>query len=152
MQSTFLPIVKESKLDKFKLEWHKWLVLSNTIEDEKCPGKLKPEFSTTNGEMIALCPKNYFAYCYDTSETKDGRKGIPKWAELTMNDFRETLYHDNKDRNVVEVKSLRLDRQNKQMTRTTTRKAGLSGVHVKLRVATDRITCTPLVLPNGKYI
>jgi len=151
MEKTFLPIVQPEKFQKFQAEWQNWLVLSNEIEEEKFPGKLKPEFTTRNGQIIALCPKNYFAFCYETNEVKDGRKGIPKWAELTMNDFYDTLYNDQKERNIVEVRSLRLNRD-KHMSRTTTRKAGLSAIHVKLQVDQDRITCSPLRYRDGTYL
>lgn len=63
MESVFFPIVKEGMLAEFKKEWVNWLVLSNEIADEKRPGLLKPEFQTNNGEIVALCPKNYHIYC-----------------------------------------------------------------------------------------
>ena len=63
MESIFFPIVKPSLLAEFKQTWHKWFVLSNEIEDEKCPGLLKAEFSSSNAEIVALCPKNYQIRC-----------------------------------------------------------------------------------------
>lgn len=38
MGDIFLPIVKENLKSEFMDEWGKWLVLSNTIEEEKFPG------------------------------------------------------------------------------------------------------------------
>jgi len=70
MESVFFPIVKNGMLEKFKSEWTKWFVLSNKIEDEKRPGLLKPEFQTSNGEIVALCPKNYQIYCFNNSMSK----------------------------------------------------------------------------------
>ena len=64
----FFPIVKEGKLDEFQENWAEWFVLSNELEDEKCPGKLKEEFQTQNGEIVALCAKNYQVCCYDKCE------------------------------------------------------------------------------------
>ena len=122
--------------------WDRWLVLTNAVEDQKCPGKLKIEFCTQNGEMIALAPKSYYTYCRTTAATKDGRKGIPKSYPLTLMDFYKTLYGKNINHS-VEVRSLRLNRD-KQMTRTTTTKSGLTGIHVKLSVSEDRVTCRPL--------
>ena len=143
MEKIFLPIVKEEKMTEFKAIWGSWLVLSNEIVDEKTPGKLKPEFLTQNGEMICLAPKSYYAKCYDTQTTKDGRKGIPNWADLKLESFYDTLYNATATRHVADVRSLRLN-QNKQMTRTTMLKSGLTGIHVKLGVKEDRVTCVPL--------
>ena len=66
MEKIFFPIVKEGKLEQFKEQWSEWFVLSNELVDEKTPGKLKEEFQTQNGEILALCPKNYQVCCYDT--------------------------------------------------------------------------------------
>ena len=137
-------------LDEFQKVWGNWLVLSNTVDDEKCPGKLKVEFLTHNGQMISLAPKSYYAVCADSNKIKDGRKGIPKWFDLELNDFFDVLYNDNAAKNVTEVRSLRLNME-KQMTRTTTRKSGLTGIHVKLAVQKDRVTCQPLKV-NGIYV
>ncbi len=41
MEKTFLPIVKPDKMADFLKTWRDWLVLSNEIEEEKFPGKLK---------------------------------------------------------------------------------------------------------------
>ena len=150
MEHIFLPIVKKEKLAEFKNVWGDWLVLSNAIVDEKTPGKLKTEFSTRNGEMIALAPKSYYAHCRDTEDTKDGRKGIPKWFQLGISNFYDILYNDEAKKNIAEVRSLRLDRD-KRMTRTTTRKSGLTSIHVKLGVQSDRVTCLPLKV-EGKYL
>ena len=65
MEKMFFPIVKEGKLEEFKQTWSEWFVLSNELVDEKTPGLLKEEFETQNGEIVALCPKNYQVACYD---------------------------------------------------------------------------------------
>ena len=130
--------------------WGEWFVLSNDIEDEKCPGKLKKEFLTQNGQMVCLAPKSYYAYCRDTEVSKDGRKGIPSWANLKLCDFLDVLYNDNAPKNMTEVRSLRLNKE-KQMTRTTTRKSGLTGIHVKMAIQSDRVTCQPLQR-NEEYL
>ena len=152
MENVFLPIVKKDRLDEFKRVWGNWLVLSNTIEEKKKPGKLKPEWSSTNGQMICLAPKSYFAACRTKTgkaAVKDGRKGIPKYVKLTLDDFAETLYGESAQKR-VEVHSLRLNKD-KEMTRTTTRRVGLTGVHVKMSVGPDKISCSPLQ-QNGQYI
>ena len=66
MEKMFFPIVKEGKIEEFKETWGQWFVLSNELVDEKTPGLLKEEFETQNGEIVALCPKNYQVACYDT--------------------------------------------------------------------------------------
>ena len=142
-------MVKPDKLDEFKNTWEKWLVLTDAVEDQKCPGKLKIEFFTQDGEMIALAPKSYFAYCRKNNKSKDGRKGVPKWHPLTLSDFFETLYN-NKTNHAVEVRSLRLNKE-KQMTRTTTIKSGLTSIHVKLGVKSDKVTCEPLKI-GGRIV
>ena len=129
MEKTFLPIVRPEKKSDFLEKWRDWLVLSNDIEEKKLPGKLKPEFSSIDAEMIALAPKSYICYDFSTQEQKDGRKGIPNSAKLELEDFRDKLYNDSE--HYVTVNSLRLNRS-KDMVRTTTMKRGLSSINVKL--------------------
>jgi hypothetical protein len=81
---------------------------------------------------------------------KEAKKGIPYSCKLELNDFVETLYGENKVSHMVEVRSLRLNYE-KQMTRTTLRKTGLSDIHVKMGVQNDKVTCLPLK-EKGKYI
>ena len=147
MEAIFLPIVQPNKLEEFKLKWNEWLCLSNQIEEEKTTGKLKIEFLTFNGRMISLSPKSYFCLCKDTLKTKDGRKGVPNWWDLRLLDFESTLYRKAKTK-PIEVKSLRLSHKTKKMKRTTTRRVGLTAIHVKLGMASDLITCQPLTKNN----
>ena len=147
MENIFFPIVKDGQLENFQKVWQDWLVLSDAVEEQKCPGKLKPEFCSFNGEMICLAPKSYFAYCRTRDKSKDGRKGIPKYHQLTKDIFYDVLYDDTMPRHVTQVNSLRLNRD-KEMTRTSTRKRGLTAVHVKMSVGPDRITCGPLKCKN----
>ena len=109
--------------------------------------KLKVEFLTFNGRMISLAPKSYFCYCWDTNQTKDGRKGVPSWWDLRFDDFEKALYRKNKSSS-IEVKSLRLGQKERRMKRTTTRRTGLTSIHVKMSVQEDLITCTPLKKNN----
>ena len=150
MEQVFLPIVKPELLSEFKSVWGNWLVLSNRIEDEKRPGLLKVEFSTRNGEMVCLSPKSYYALCRDQNKSKDGRKGIPSWFDLDLDSFRNVLYRRTNEKSVAQVRSLRLDKD-KKMSRTTMHKSGLTGIHCKLGVADDGITCEPLCV-NNVYI
>jgi hypothetical protein len=150
MKQVFWPIVKPEKLEEFKKVWGEWLVLTNTVEDEKFPGKLKTEFSTSNGRMISLAPKSYHAYCHAKNETKDGRKGIPNWHILSQNNFGDVLYNKDNRPKTTEVRSLRLN-TDKKMTRTSTIKTGLTGIHIKLGVADDGVTCEPLKI-NGEFV
>ena len=136
MEALFYPIVQKGKLDEFKSKLGEYLVLSNEIEDEKVPGKLKEEFQTIKGEMIALCPKTYFAHCLDSKSKKDGRKGIQNGTELEAGEFKDVLYGDIDHRTTV--KSLRLNKERK-MARTSANKRGLSGIIYKTAVKEDRI-------------
>lgn len=63
MKKLFFPICKPEKLEEFKIAWKEWFVLSDLLEDEKCPGLLKEEFCTQDGEIVALCPKLYQVHC-----------------------------------------------------------------------------------------
>ena len=74
---------------------------------------------------------------------KEAKKGIPYSTKLELDEFKETLYGDGKNKHTIEVRSLRLDRD-KNMTRTTMRKYGLTDIHVKMAVQSDRVTCLPL--------
>ena len=82
MEKMFFPIVKNGKLDEFKEKWSEWFVLSNKLEDEKTPGLLKEEFETQNGEIVALCPKNYQICCYDKGEIKKFLKKFTIFNQL----------------------------------------------------------------------
>ena len=148
MKKTFLPIVKPEMKEDFLRKWRNWLVLSDEIEEKKLPGKLKPEFSSTDAEMIALAPKSYICYDFATESQKDGRKGIPNSASLDLEAFRDVLY--NESEHFVEVNSLRLNRS-KEMVRTTTRKRGLSSINVKLSIE-DNINCRPLKDTEGNFL
>ena len=127
--------------EEFLRKWRDWLVLSDAIEEKKLPGKLKPEFSSIDAEMIALQPKSYMCYDFSKNERKDGRKGIPNQIELELDEFRDVLYKSTP--HYINVHSLRMNKE-RTMTRTTTRKKGLSAIFVKQRVGEDRIICSPL--------
>ena len=150
MSAIFLPIVKKDRLDDFKKEWGNWLCLANTVEAEKRPGTLKVEFLTTFGQMISLCPKSYRAHCITSDESKIGKKGIPMWFDVKLQDYYNCLYDDTAEKSVAQVCSLRLDKE-KKMTRTSLRKVGLTAIHAKRAVLDDRISTEPLS-ENGKYI
>ena len=75
-------------------------------------------------------------------DIKEAKKGIPHSWRLELQDFLDTLYEDA-GKHTVEVRSLRLNKD-KKMTRTTLRKQGLSDIHVKMSVGSDRIVCLPL--------
>ena len=141
MEKTFLPIVRAEKLDSFLEKWRDWLVLSKDIEEQKFPGKLKPEFSSTDAEMIALAPKSYICYDFENNRSKDGRKGIPNHLTLELEEFRQVLY--NSQEHFVNVNSLRLNK-NKEMVRTSTHKRGLTSINTKFRIESDLIETKPL--------
>ena len=149
MEKTFLPIVRPEKRESFLEQWQDWLVLSNDVEEQKLPGKLKPEFSSLDAEMIALAPKSYICHDFSKNSNKIGKKGIPLIVPLELDEFRDVLYSNLE--HFVDVKSLRLNRD-KEMVRTSTRKKGLSSITVKLRVGQDLINCHPLVDRANKFL
>ena len=81
---------------------------------------------------------------------KEAKKGIPYSCKLELADFKDMLYGDTTYQHKVVVKSLKLNKD-KQMTRTTLRKNGLTDIHIKMSVCADRITCEPLK-KDGEYI
>ena len=41
MLSVLLPVVKPEEKENFMKNWEEWFVTEESVEDEKCPGKLK---------------------------------------------------------------------------------------------------------------
>ena len=150
MEALFFPLVKEGKMDEFKANWHKFLVLSNEVEDEKYPGKLKEEFQSTEAEMIALCPKSYFAHCLKSNERKNGQKGIANSVSLEACEYRSVLYGSEINHRTI-MRSLRLNPE-KKMVRTKLNKRGLSNIIYKTAVSEDRVQCHPLQDANHKLL
>ena len=103
------------------------------------------EWSTTNGELVALAAKSYMGFDYDAGVSKRGTKGIPHSIKMEMQYFRQVLYQTNEDHHIVSINSLRLNRD-RVMCRTNCVKQGLSDIFIKLAVDTDKITCLPLKL------
>ena len=148
MESLFYPLVRPEKIESFKKNWESWFVLTEEIDDQKCPGKLKVEFLTRSGEMYALAPKTYFSYCTKTNQLKDGRKGIPKSFPLTAKNFHDALYNPEIDQKRIKINSLRLNKR-KAMGRCTLNRKSLSSIHCKLHVGDDNISCSPLEKNNS---
>ena len=92
----------------------------------------------------------YQAYCGDQNEFKRSTKGIPHSNKFSMEIFKSVLLDETTPKQTVDVNSLRLDR-NKNMTRTSVTKTSLSDIFLKMRVESDRITCSPLS-KNGQIL
>lgn len=150
MEALFFPLVKEGKMDEFKAKWQNFLVLSNEIEDEKFPGKLKEEFQSIKAEMIALCPKSYFAHCLKTNERKNGQKGIANSVSLEAFEYRSVLYGSELNHRTI-MRSLRLNPE-KKMVRTQLNKRGLTNLIYKTAVSEDRVQCHPLRDANQELL
>ena len=150
MESLFFPIVRDDKMESFQSNWERWFVLTDEIEDQKRPGKLKVEFLTRNGEMYAVAPKTYYTHCLDANISKDGRKGIPKSIPLTAKNFHRALYEDDTTNEKIQINSLRLNRE-KVMGRCTLNRRSISSIHCKLSIGSDKISCSPL-RKNGKIL
>ena len=71
------------------------------------------------------------------------RKGIPAWVDLKMNDYKSVLYGEQWTNKTIEVRSLRLNKD-KEMSRTTVFRRGLTAINIKLAVQEDGISCLPL--------
>ena len=136
-------------------------------------GLLKPEFLGTNGVYIGLAPKSYILTQYDENgqaEIKKGAKGkfffqkkaffifninlnffsegVPRCVKLTENEYRQCLFegtpHD------VPFNALILN-SDKEMSRISTTKRGLSDAITKIFVHDDKVSCSPL-RKNNVYI
>ena len=82
IKKMFLPIVKPEKMKSFLSTYKDWFVTTDQIEDIRCPGKLKIEFSMLEGHFVALCSKSYIAECQ--LEQKIATKGIPHSSKLEL--------------------------------------------------------------------
>ena len=89
-------------------------------------------------------------YKYFSEEIKKATKGIPHRCELSIEEFKQVLYGNETFEHRVDVRSLRLNRE-KEMTRTLLRKRGLTDIHLKMAVASDKVVCEPLK-KRGKFI
>ena len=90
--------------------------------------------------------------CYDAENDiiKKSTKGVPHRNEFSMKLFQDVLLDETTPRQTVKINSLRRNRD-KEMSRMSVEKASLSDVFVKMQVAEDKISCSPLKL-NGKYV
>ena len=164
LRAVFDPIVKPEMRESWERNWKKWFVTLATVEDERFPGKLKREFKFllsyiilivflgefqfTKGRFVALGPKTYHSINLDNDEVKMGSKGIPHNQQLQSEAFLEALFSNNS--HYVTLRSLRLN-QNREMSRITQIKRGLSDIFLKFPLDDDGITCRPLKV-NGKYL
>ena len=99
---------------------------------------------------MALTCKSYLALNLENEEIKRSSKGIPHRVQLEMSQYRDVLLQNNEDPHKVLMTSLRLN-SDKKMARYKFEKKGLSDLFYKLRVANDKITCTPLT-EGGEYL
>ena len=90
------------------------------------------------------------AHDYSTGDKKRGTKGIPHSIPLHLEHFRAVLYKTSEENHTVSFNSLTLNKQ-KSMCRTLMFKQGLSDIFIKLAVADDRISCSPLKV-DDEYI
>jgi len=67
-----------------------------------------------------------------------------------MEQYSDVLYRGHETNHMIELKSLRLSRD-RQMARFSIHKKGLTDLFYKLRVESDRISCTPLQV-NNEYL
>ena len=77
-----------------------------------------------------------------------GSKGIPHDEKLKSEAFLETLFSNNS--HYVTIRSLHLNK-NREMSRITQTKQGLSDIFLKFPLDDDGITCRPLKV-NNEYL
>ena len=121
----------------------KWFVLDETPEQQREPGLLKTEFSTTNGSAVMLTPKCYHLLDNQTQELKLASKGIStKNVEIEHNDFLLALYQ-NKKKVVTECK-MQFNQSEWTMETLKMKKNALNTNFTKLRLNSDNVTISPL--------
>ena len=76
MRAIFEPLLKENRKEDFFKIWADWFVLEETVRDEKTSGKLKTEWQTDNGSIIALCNKMYMCVDHTSDNFKRSTKGL----------------------------------------------------------------------------
>ena len=118
----------------------KWFVVDpNDPWDIRYPGKMKVEWETTTGSMIALCPKTYFAFDTETEEFKRSSKGIQHSVKLRYKDYYNVLYED--EEKYVPNNLIKL--HGSQMCTFIGQKRGLQGEFIKAFVEKDRVSIKP---------
>ena len=96
--------------------------------------------------ILSLCPKSYFAICFDkeAENDKDSRKVASKGVSKKTNKFQYSQYkevcYENK---TYDATNFTMRVQDKQMRTLKCMKRGLGGVHVKNQVQDDRISTVP---------
>lgn len=143
-RACFNKIVKPSKMQSWIAKSPDWFVLTQQVEHKRQPGLLKPEFISTNGVFVGLCPKSYIISQYDeegNAIVKNGAKGVQKSVRLTEEAYRQSLFEN--DVKMVPFNSLQLNSR-KQMVRVSTTKKGLTDTLSKIVVHSDRVTCSHL--------
>jgi hypothetical protein len=99
------------------------------------------------GEFIALNPKCYYALDA-TSGVKRSSKGVPHNIDLTLQNYKDVLYKNTS--HSVTTHQLRTNTK-KQMIHAVGEKIALTDIFVKMHIAQDKITCSPIKI-NNKYI
>lgn len=108
------------------------------------------EWSTRSGIFVALGPKMYQGFDSETSDIKRSSKGVPHSHKFIMQEWLDMLLDENAERSLVEINSLRLDK-NKKMCRMKMKRKSLSDIHLKTNVQADKVTCVPLS-KFGKFL
>ena len=129
----------------------KWFVLDETPEQQREPGLLKTEFSTTNGSAVMLSPKCYHLVDNITNEVKMASKGISsKNVEIEHYDFLAALYENTK-KTVTEC-GFQFDTKTWTMQTLKKKKNALNTNFTKLRLNPDNISVSPLYTMKNDLI
>lgn len=123
-------------------------------------GLLKIEEEIDQGSLVALSPKCYNLTGSSMVPINDGQskevfkvkralKGIHRDSKLEEQDFLGCLYEN--DQVLRDQYSFRIRNDSKNIDLIKNKKIALNNTYYKMRVHTDRVTCTPLTKEN-KYV
>ena len=133
--------------------YQKWLIFKRdylvpdenpTMEERRRPGLWKLEYATDpsqKAEAICLSPKCYWIGV-SAKDNKKAQKGINFSSQTAgLEDFRSALYDDIVP--LVEMASLRYNKESSQMAIYKISKPSLNSCYVKFFVSQDRVKCIP---------
>ena len=92
----------------------------------------------------------YQCFSPGDAKPKKSTKGIPHQNEFSQSLFEDVLFN-RVGRQTIQLDTLRKD-PNKKIIRTSTEKSSLSDIFVKMRVAPDGVSCSPLLTADGNYL
>ena len=138
--------MRPEMIESWNMKKRSWFS-DGSIEQSKQPGLLKREYGCSRGKFYGLSPKCY--HISDGTSIKRSNKGTPKHINLSEKEFENALFgFDEVKKTFSQITT------NKKLgtncTKSVTKRA-LNSVYLKMRVADDLISVTPL-MRNKNYI